>query len=436
MSISSNVTNTRWVIKDVPPIKEENFTSTIRNHVSKIEFQLSQYRFPDMPVKVIMGNWVSVCEDLMKDENFGLAIEKENNWLNDDMRTILGGSSDPLEKANKIYSYVRNNFTCTDYSDVKLNNTLKTIFKNKNGSVADINLLLAAMLLHENIKTDPLLLSTRGNGFASDLYPLLNRFNYVIAAAHIADHIYYLDATRPLGFGKLAGDCYNGVARVISREPSAVYFETDSLKEQKFTSVFIINNDKGELDGTYKSSLGYIESSQTREKIKKSGAESFFKKLKSGYGSDFKIYNEGVDSLKMLEEPVAVHYDFTMNTNNEDIIYFNPLMSEGYKENLFKAAERNYPVEMPFTLNETFILNMEIPKDYVLDELPKSAKVDFNGGEGFFEYMIGKSGNGIQLRSRVVLKKANFIPEDYNSLRDFFGYVVKKHSEQIVFKKK
>jgi hypothetical protein len=34
------------------------------------------------------------------------------------------------------------------------------------------------------------------------------------------------------------------------------------------------------------------------------------------------------------------------------------------------------------------------------------------------------------------LKKANFKPEDYNSLRDFFAYVVKKQSEQVVFKKK
>jgi hypothetical protein len=33
------------------------------------------------------------------------------------------------------------------------------------------------------------------------------------------------------------------------------------------------------------------------------------------------------------------------------------------------------------------------------------------------------------------LKKANFNPEDYATLRDFFAYVVKKEAEQIVFKK-
>jgi hypothetical protein len=87
-------------------------------------------------------------------------------------------------------------------------------------------------------------------------------------------------------------------------------------------------------------------------------------------------------------------------------------------------------------MNKTFILNMEVPKNYAIDELPKSAKVEFNGGEGFFEYLIGRTGEGaIQLRSRIVLNKAYFPPEDYNSLRDFFGHILKKHNEQIVFKK-
>jgi hypothetical protein len=68
--------------------------------------------------------------------------------------------------------------------------------------------------------------------------------------------------------------------------------------------------------------------------------------------------------------------------------------------------------------------------------LPKSAKVLFNGDEGFFEYMIVKSDDVIQFRSRIKLNKATFKPEDYSTLRDFFGYIVKKQSEQIVFKKK
>jgi hypothetical protein len=79
---------------------------------------------------------------------------------------------------------------------------------------------------------------------------------------------------------------------------------------------------------------------------------------------------------------------------------------------------------------------MDLPAGYEVDELPKSAKVLFNDDEGFFEYLVARSEEGIQFRSRIKLKKANFTPEDYGTLRDFFGFIVKKQSEQIVFKKK
>jgi len=78
---------------------------------------------------------------------------------------------------------------------------------------------------------------------------------------------------------------------------------------------------------------------------------------------------------------------------------------------------------------------MEIPKGYKVDEMPKSARVKLNENDGMFEYLLANNGDAIQFRVRLTLNKANFGPEDYQSLRDFFGYVVKKEAEQIVFKK-
>ncbi|MEO6930065.1 MAG: transglutaminase domain-containing protein [Chitinophagaceae bacterium] len=436
IAISSNLVNSRWVIKDVPALKEENFTSTLKNHVSKIDFQLAQYRFPQMPVKDIMGNWVSATDHLMKDEEFGLPLEKDNNWLSDDLRGIVKKNGSNMEKAKQIYAFVRDHFTCTSFSDLRLNNSLKTIFAKKNGSVADINLLLVAMLRHEGIQAYPVILSTKDHGYAFEMYPLMDRYNYVIVNTIINDTSFYLDATRKMGFGKLSSECYNGSARLISENPMPLSFVADSLKEEKITSVFMINSEKGEIVGEFNSQLGYNESDALRSKITKSGREEFAKKITGAFNGDVDITSLGIDSLADLDNKVKVHYEFTMNNMKEDVIYFNPMMAEGYRENIFKAAERYYPVEMPYAMKEVYLLNMEVPKGYVIDEIPKSAKVNFNEGEGFFEYSIFKVGNErIQLRSQFQLNKANFSPEDYAPLRDFFGYVVKKHSEQIVFKK-
>lgn len=436
-TLSGTVNNFRWVMKDVPSLKEEAFTSTIRNHISKIEFQLSQYRFPEQPTQDIMGNWQTVSEKMLQREDFGATLNKNNNWLDDGMKPILAAATDNLDKAKRIYAYVRDNFTCTDHSDLYLNNSLKTIFKNKSGSVADINLLLLAMLHHENIEADPIILSTRNHGFANDIYPLMPRFNYVIAGANINGTPVYLDASySSLGFGKLPSECYNGYGRIIGKDPILVALQADSLKEIKTTSVFMFSDDKGNVEGSFKTSPGYYESLDIREKVKDKGEAEFFKKIRSEYNSGLDIKAPAIDSLKLPEQPLTIHYDFKMNDMDQDIIYFNPMFAEGYKSNFFKAAERRYPIEMPYTFDETYLLTMEIPQNYTVEEIPKSAKVSFNDGEGFFEYIINKSADHILLRSRVVMNKANFSAEDYNSLRDFFGYVVKKHSEQIVLKKK
>jgi hypothetical protein len=52
-------------MKDVPGIKEESYTSSIRNHLARIEFQLAEVRHPLTP-RYIMGNWPETCSELLK----------------------------------------------------------------------------------------------------------------------------------------------------------------------------------------------------------------------------------------------------------------------------------------------------------------------------------------------------------------------------------
>ncbi len=438
-TFDDNVVTHRWVMSNVPALKEEPFTTTIDNYVSKIEFQLSAYKFPNMPYEDKMGSWISLSEGLLKDDDFGGDLFRNNSWLDDDMKTITKGATGNLEKARQIYAYVRDNFTCTSHGSLWLSNPLKTVYKNKNGSEADLNLLLTAMLIHEKIQADPVILSTRANGFTHPLYPLLSRFNYVITRATIDSTVYSLDASESwLAFGHLPSRCYNGGARVLNKErPYAAVLDADSMMEGKTTLVFITNDDKEGLAGHYQSLPGYVESCDLRESLKKEhGEKEYMKKLQTGYSGDAVVSNLMLDSLKLPDQPLGVEYDFKLTPDTTtDIYYFNPMMGEAHKENPFKAAERTYPVEMPYTMDETYTMNMEIPKGYMVDELPKSAKVLFNSDEGFFEYLIIKDDQRIQFRSRIKLMKANYKPEDYNTLRDFFAYVVKKQSEQIVFKK-
>jgi hypothetical protein len=67
--------------------------------------------------------------------------------------------------------------------------------------------------------------------------------------------------------------------------------------------------------------------------------------------------------------------------------------------------------------------------------MPKSIRMKYNEEEGQFEYIMTKDATNIYLKCILGFNKAVFSPDDYESLREFYSQIVKKQSEQIVFKK-
>jgi len=425
----------KWSLSNLKPMVKEKFTTTLQNHISKIEFQLQSINYPENPPKPYMQTWSELAKTLLKDEQFGADLTGKNNWMNDDLQKVVK-TNDSLSYAKSIFSYMRDNFTCTDHEALYLPETLKKSFASKKGNVAEINLLLVAMLNKAHIHADPILLSTTDNGKAFELYPIIGKFNYVIARVIINNKIYLLDASRKkLGFNYLPQYCYNGYGRLINETPNVVNLFADSLMESKVTSIFISNSENGKnILGSFNSNLGYYESYNFREDTKDNEIENYFKKIKNGFGYDIILTNNRLDSLKNPDEKLNISYDFSFNFN-EDIVYFNPLFGEAYKTNPFTAATRNYPVEMPYKTEEVIVVNMEIPKGYKIDEMPKSTRMKYNDDEGLFEYIISKDATNIYLKCILKFNKAIFSSEDYESLREFYGHIVKKQSEQVVFKK-
>jgi hypothetical protein len=265
----------------------------------------------------------------------------------------------------------------------------------------------------------------------------MERFNYVVCRLKINDKIIYLDASRPLlGFGRLHWECYNGHARVINDEATAVDFLSDSLTERKVTSLMLSSNDKGEIVGTLQQTPGYYESYDIRNDIKEKSLKECVKDMEKDLPADMEVKNYRIDLLEKLDEQIQISYDIKLSLGKKDIIYLDPMFGEGFSENPFAPAKRTYPVEMPYAFDEIYVLRMDVPQGYEVDELPASTKVNFDEeGRSFFEYIVENAGGVISLRSRVKMHRSYFLPDEYKILRDFFSLVVNKQNEKIVLKK-
>ena len=435
-SFSSGVTDYRWVIKNVPELKTENYTSSIRNHIARMEFQLAAQSDP-LVIKSYRSTWEEITKNLLLSESFGQKLNANNNWMSEDVKLLLSNAENDLQKAFRIFEFVRDNFKSNGNSGVFMNQTLRNVFKSRQGSVAEINLLLTAILRYAGLQSDPVLLSTTAHGYSFEHAAMINSMNYLVVQFKDGDRTYYLDATVPrLGFNRLPLFCYNGHARVVNDIATPLNLTADSIIERKSTLFFISNGQDGKWTGSVKHFAADYESFSLREEIAEKGKDEYLTKIQKNYGSSAIISDLSIDSLDRYESTVNLGYKIELTNQDEDILYINPTFSEGYKKNPFASAERAYPVEMPYTHDESIIATLEIPKGYVVDELPKQVLVKIDEkGESFFEYRISLSENIISFRNRLKINRTMFMPEEYESLREFFNLVVKKQSEQIVLKK-
>lgn len=437
--LSGRVTVNKWAMSDIPALKDEPYTTTINNHLAKIEFQLSKIQYPQTPAQKYMSDWKKTAEDLMGGADFGVQITRPNTWLQDDVNSIIGKASTQFEKAKKIYEFVRDNFNCNSHYAISTSALLKDTYKNKSGNIADVNLLLAAMLRVLNILADPVILSTRSNCITHEIYPLLGRFNYLIIQTTINNKVYYLDASIPhLGFGLLSSECYNGHARVITKEmASPIYFNSDSLQDASQANAIFVNDEKEGFVGTVTTNLSLVKTFETRERLLKVDTNKLVKAYFGKTDADFVVENFSIDSLSKFDDPISIKYDVKLTSfENSDLVYFNPLLEFGISKNPFSSQNRFYPVEMPYTKDCVYNLTMDIPKGYEVDEIPKSIISKLNGEEGVFEYIIKNYGDHIQMRCRLAIFQATFSNEEYEALRNFYAIIIQKESEKIVFKRR
>ena len=440
-TVNADISEHTWLMKDVHPLKPEAFTSTIDNYTVRISFQKSKVYLPDQPVRDETTTWKKLREELLSSDFYGdyfaESLTTPVDWLEAEIKSIVPATDKDAVKARKIYNFVHTQFTCTKDWGIFLDGSLHTIWKNKKGNVAEINQMLIAMLRYAHIYAYPVLISTRDHGFSVESYPLLNQFNYLIARAEIDGVTVNMDASDPwVGYGYLPLKCYNGHARVINETVDAVYYNADDLKETSTTVALVKFEGGNSPQAIINTNPGLRESMSIRSAIKKNGKESFFKEILASYSNDAKLINARVDSLDNMEVPVALEYSYSLPEVSGDRLYINPMLSAAHQRNYFKAVERLYPVEMPYTQSENYFFSMVLPEGYQVEELPKSEKIVLNGDEGSFEYIVGVTDNLIQLKSVIKFNKATYKAEEYKELRTFYGQVLRKHAEQIVLKKK
>jgi hypothetical protein len=106
------------------------------------------------------------------------------------------------------------------------------------------------------------------------------------------------------------------------------------------------------------------------------------------------------------------------------------------RENPFLMNSRKYPVDYGYNIEQTITSSIEIPGNYIVSELPATVRLKLPENTASLTYIVTQSGNIINVKSIFSINKIMFLPSEYNSLREFYDQVIKKHAEPIILKKK
>lgn len=438
--LNSRAHYTKYVAQDVPALKDEPFVTTLDDYLTKISFELQGTRFPNEPYQNYTGTWPKIVSALMDDRNFGQYMNKKAH-AKSVLEHIPLANHNELSKIRHIHNHLKAHVKWNDDYNLYTDHlTPKTLFEKRVGNSADINLALVSLLKAAGIVAYPVLVSTRENGTHPG-YPVISKFNNVVAVAVLDSTMLVLDACDPLlpiGMLSFQNLCHEGfLVDTEKKDGRWISLEAVQGGESSYYYNLDLNADLSLTGNIFEVHKGYSGLSRRNRYRSKSSESEYIKDYQEDRsGLDITSYEIGnLDSLdKALNEKLSVAIeDHVEEAGN--LIYFSPLLYERTKENPFKHEERNFPVDFGFPMKENYRIMLKFPENYAVEKLPKSVIYRLPDDNGSFTISYLSEGNNLAVTSVIHLKKGWYSAAEYFELKELFKIITERQAEQIVLKK-
>jgi hypothetical protein len=429
--------NTKYAVQNVPALHEENFVDNIENYTSKIQQELERIRYTDKPDKDYSITWEGVTKTIFKEKEFGAELLKGKHFVNTALACTEGKTSQ-IEKMEAIFKHVQEKMNWDKTFGVYVDKGVEKAYETSTGNVAEINFILINMLNMAGFNASPVLASTIDNGVS--VFPGRTGFNYVMVSVIADGRSYLLDAANKF----TAPNVYplplvNWSGRMVQSDGNSTEVKlTDTVLSKSTFGINAKIDGTGLLKGTYKNQMTDFEALTFREKNANLTTEAHIEKIESQHNgltiSDYSITNLKTD----LSKPLVESYSFEIEHSFDVIgnkMYLNPLLFLKELKNPFNTQDRKMPIYFGPTKQEKFIINIEMPQGYVLENLPTPIRLDAQDNVASFLYNAKLEENVLQVVVSSQINKVIVSLDYYEMLKEFFQRTIDKLNEKIVLKK-
>ena len=436
-------TSNRWIGKDMPAIKNEPFTNSINNYITKMEIEVRSINIPGSIYRDYASDWDKVYKSLMRSAAFGEEL-KRSGYMKKEGKEIMEKYSSREERVAAAHRLIRDNIKWNGTESLYASTDLPYVYnKEKIGNSADVNLSLIALIRQMDINALPLILSTIDNGILSLATPSLSKLNYVIGYMEIDGKPYFLDATEPnVPVGSLPERCLNQYGRLISTGLNKwVNITSENIIDREVIQAEFSLENTGNVTGKINCQSENYAGLHVRDKLAKVSSEKdYLEKMEERYHglaiTNYSVTNKDENLLEPIIEEFEVEIT-EMVDNLGSTLAFSPIFFKVDLDNPFKSLTRSYPVHLTEPIAKKCVVKIKLPDGYSFVDLPKPVNVSLPENAGRFIYTVNKVNEyEIQIYYKLDISKTVFLPDEYPYLQKLHSIIIDNLSQHILIKSK
>ncbi|MGF7231219.1 DUF3857 domain-containing protein [Arachidicoccus sp.] len=427
-----------YIMHNIPSLQGEPYMAAVNDFLQRVDFNLTTFNPPGEAPVHIGETWDNITDGFLKYNDLGGQLSK-NVKHPEELDNIVSACKTDLEKTKAIYDYVQKNMNWNgDYEMGSLQKGgIKAAWDKKQGSTADINLLLLNLLRDYKIKASPLLVSTRDNGSIYVTYPSMDAFNATMVYVRVDSTNYVLNAADKYNpFGQVPYEVQFTKGLICDKAHSGWVNIFDISKKLRTAETLVLNIDKsGKIFGNGEMDYFDYAKNQNLKRYKDNKLKSFL--------STAKGITLQVDSLEVKDEndekgPLEVKVDYSggvRSTGDYLLVPYN--LFSGMTSNPFTAENRQTSIDFGFLQSYTITGYINFADNFTLEGMPKNIIMRNLDSSILIKRIFQKLGDSsIAFRLNIDFLRPIYSREEYPDIKAFYKQLFKLLDEQIVLKRK
>lgn len=365
--------------------------------------------------------------ELLETDHFWKFIKRGN--FPTDMTSIVIGQN-VLTQFITIFQHIQGTLTWDGTSGILPSKDLRQTLLEKEGSVADINLILCSLFRQCGFDVFPVILNTRGKGEIPAQNPKFEDFNYVVCMVEVEGSFLLCDATANTPVGLLPERCLNRLGWLVNEEGGRMIDLTSVGKDQVLVSSLIkVSGSK------VKHKVGIVEKEyaavRTLDKVAEIGELGQKDEVKSLFpGWSFTKFKYDAASNIVSKE-----FAMQKKTNDSLKVEIQPLLTEGILNPVAIPDFSGERVVFSVKVVRSSHVEMEVPKGYVVN-LPEAVEERLGKNGALLRFQAMENMGKVIVSFTFTLDRQVYQPEEYEEVKSFLQKLDKVYGTVITLEAK